>query len=184
MKSSSVLRRNSADIRALTDVVAQNSAAIDKLTDSLERNIIRTDYAIGSGLEMRYRTHPGGKFGQMVRGARTIDPFDLPLFAAADEAEEISEDESIAVRTLDVVVAGWQRRDGERTDVLLAVEVSVVIDSRDVDRAADRAEILQRVGYVNTIAVVAGAVIVPDAQIRARSEMSACSWTGIRWLRR
>jgi argininosuccinate lyase len=45
---------------------------------------------------------------------------------------------------------------------LLALEVSQVVDSRDVQRAHDRAEILSRIG-VEAIAAVGGSRVTADA---------------------
>lgn len=164
-----VVAQNSADIRELKEVVAQNSVqirsltdAVDRVTARMDRSQIRLDYSLGMTLEMRYRTHPHGYFNKLVRRGRTIVPDDLALFAAADEAETITEAQAEAVRALDIIVEGVQGRGDARQNVLLAVEISVVIDSRDVDRAADRATTLRDVGYPNTKPVVVGAVISPE----------------------
>jgi hypothetical protein len=176
------VRQNSADIRELKEVVAQNSADIRELKDAvselratvqqmgniLDRNVVRTDYAVGLTLELRYRTHPDGYFGHLLRRGRTVAADSLSLFASADEAEEISEGDARAVRALDIIVEGVQGRGDERRDALLAVEASIVIDKHDVDRAADRAAILQKVGYANTIPVVVGAVISADITAYAK----------------
>jgi hypothetical protein len=51
---------------------------------------------------------------------------------------------------------------------LLPVEVSVVIDQHDIDRAAERARILRDVGYENTMPLVVDSLISGEASDYAR----------------
>ncbi|HKS91063.1 MAG TPA: hypothetical protein VJQ83_03970 [Tepidiformaceae bacterium] len=141
-------------------------AALARLTEEqaktaalLRRNIIGADTPLVATLEMRYRMHPGGHLSHLVRKARAVDPDDLPLFSDADDNGRITESEALAVRQLDLIVQGVQGRGTAQRDVLLAVEVSNVIDARDIGRAAARAATLRTVGYEHAIPVVVGAYI-------------------------
>ncbi len=166
------LQANTAELQANT---ARLDAAIARLTDEqaktaelLRRNIIRTDTALGAALETRYRMHPGGHLGHLVRKAHAVDPDDLPLFSDADDDGRITEAEALAVRQLDLIVQGVQGRGSTQRDVLLAVEVSNVIDARDIGRVAARAATLRAVGYAYAIPVVVGAYINDDNRAVAK----------------
>jgi hypothetical protein len=152
------VRQNSADIREL-QIAVTLAAAQEEMSNLLRRNIIRTDKALGGLLEIRYRRHADGYFGHRLRKARAVAADSLALFEQADDDQRISRAEAIAVRNLDIIVQGVQGYGDEREDALLAVEVSNVVDSKDIEGAANRAAILRRVGYANTVAIVVGSYI-------------------------
>ena len=64
---------------------------------------------------------------------------------------------------LDVLIKGRPRGRPEATEVFLALEVSVVVDRSDVQRAGRRAALLRKARYV-TVPVVAGERVTPDAE--------------------
>ncbi|MFN0145750.1 MAG: hypothetical protein ACKVT1_04510 [Dehalococcoidia bacterium] len=169
-----LVRQNSADIQALERVVAQNSADIRELRQIVEdfaraadvrfnRIEGRTGSMAGQLAELRWATNFSGRFGSVVRRARLVVPADLELFEAADEQGAISEVQARAVRELDLILQGVRGRGAQREEVLLAVEISLLIERSDVERAIARAETLRNVGY-NAVPVVAGARM--DAALR------------------
>ncbi|HXF72812.1 MAG TPA: hypothetical protein VNO79_09425 [Actinomycetota bacterium] len=119
----------------------------------------------GLSLETHYLLHADGMFGPIARGIRVLDgPALDALLAPAIEAGRLSADEAVDVRRADVLAVG--RRDGG--EVYLVVEVSWAIDQQDVERARDRAAVLERAG-VRTFPVVAGQVIHPAVDEVARA---------------
>ena len=64
------------------------------------------------------------------------------LLEQAERNEAITWDETVELPFLDIIVAGTQRAD--RTRVYVAAEVSITANQDDVNRAAARAEIIQK----------------------------------------
>ena len=63
----------------------------------------------------------------------------------------------------------WPRGRPEATEVFLTLEVSVVVDGTDVQRAGRRAALLRKAGYA-TVPVVAGERVTPDAEDEAQTQ--------------
>ena len=84
---------------------------------------------------------------------------------SAARAPAPREEEAEQVRLADLVARGRRREDA--SVIYLVVEVSWGVGVDDVRRAAERAELLSRAG-VQTVAVVAGSWIGPDAAEMAR----------------
>ncbi|MDR7550788.1 MAG: hypothetical protein QN131_12755, partial [Armatimonadota bacterium] len=71
---------------------------------------------------------------------------------------------------LDVDVVARGRRWDDGTTTYLVAEVSSVIDSEDVRRAVERAEVLARATGTPTVAAVAGEAITPSAEEAAKAQ--------------
>jgi chromosome segregation ATPase len=121
----------------------------------------------GHGLEQRYRERAPAYFSRMLRRIHALsnDELDALLDAAVTQGQ-LSEDEADAVLQTDVVVRGRRREDG--TEVYLVVEVSWGVGLHDVQRAAERAALLTRLG-TPALPVVAGFWVTPEAQEPARA---------------
>ncbi len=167
-------QRTEAQIQALAgkvDTLADGQrelqASIATLTRSLgemeQRFTVRLGRLDGHYLEAKYLQRPYSFFGTLVHKARAV-----PLVDLADELTSgLSEDEFKDILNLDVLVRGKLPGQPDQPDIWLAVEVSVVVDSHDVDRAERRAAALRKLG-LRTIPVAAGEVATEGAIEQAR----------------
>ena len=78
----------------------------------------------------------------------------------------LSESELGSVRTADMILRGIDQRDS-RSQLLLLVEISQTINVDDVERAVERARLLERAGY-GARAVVGGYRVAPGVELRAK----------------
>jgi hypothetical protein len=101
----------------------------------------------GEALEVRYFNHVGAWFGKWLRRPVAVSPEDLPLLEQALDEGRMNEEQIEEIRSLDLIVRGFDKREADRPETLLAVEVSVTINPEDVERAATRAELLKGAGY-------------------------------------
>ena len=85
--------------------------------------------------------------------------------AAEDASRDFNEDAAALVEQADAVIAG-KAPDG--TEVYLLVEASITVLKDDVDRAKDRAELLQRAVGATTHALVIGEAIADEAVTQAK----------------
>lgn len=69
--------------------------------------------------------------------------------------EALATDEFHDIFRLDLLVTGKLRNVPESPDILLAMEISSVVDITDVSRAVHRASLLRKAGY-HAVPVVAG----------------------------
>ncbi len=120
----------------------------------------------GWALESRYREHAYGFFGRWLRKAQVVSMRDLARIEEAYEQGQLTEDEWEQLTALDLLIQGRVGKGEEARDVLLALEVSWVIDIHDVERAHQRAAILRRLGYP-AIGGVGGKGSMRDAEERA-----------------
>jgi hypothetical protein len=116
--------------------------------------VVDVGFLKGEVLENRYRTKGYAYFGRMVRRAQVLSSNELiALFEDARERGILSDAEVDQITSVDLVVRGKRKEDG--TEVYLVVEVSWGVDPADVERAAQRASLLAKIG-TPTIPVVAG----------------------------
>ena len=90
--------------------------------------------------------------------------------AAEDSSRDFTEDDAALVEQADAVIAG-KAPDG--TQVYLLVEASITIVKGDVDRAKDRAELLQRAVGATIHALVIGEAITDKARAQAKDRTVA-----------
>lgn len=90
--------------------------------------------------------------------------------AAEDSSRDFTEDDAALVEQADAVIVG-KAPDG--TEVYLLVEASITIVKDDVDRAKDRAELLQRAVGATTHALVIGEAITDEARAQAKDRTVA-----------
>src|SRR6266571_3699471 len=121
----------------------------------------------GHNLERRYRERAPAYFSRILRRIHFLSNDELiALLDAAVTQGQLSEDEADEILQADVVVRGRHREDG--TEVYLVVEVSWGVGLHDVQRAAERAALLTRLG-IPTLPVVAGFWVTSEAQEPARA---------------
>ena len=90
--------------------------------------------------------------------------------AAEDTSRDFTEDDAALVEQADAVIVG-KAPDG--TEVYLLVEASITVVKDDVDRAKDRAELLQRAVGATTHALVIGEAITGEAATQAKERTVA-----------
>jgi hypothetical protein len=152
--------RLTGEVERLTADVRELVAAQLKTNQRLERLESRLGRLEGSDLERRYRERAPALFQRILSRIRVIDPQELGfMLDDAVEAGAITADEKEEILLADVVVRG--RRDQQ--EVYLVTEVSVVVDSDDVHRAAARARLLERAIGQRVLAAVAGQRLTPIA---------------------
>lgn len=138
-------------VRLQGEAILHLTERIDALSDRMEARFLRVETQIGrlegNDLEARYFNHVGAWFGKWLRRPVAVSPEDLPLLEQAIDEGRIDEEQVDEVRVLDLIVRGFDKREADRPETLLAVEVSVTINPEDVARAGARAEILRSAGY-------------------------------------
>jgi predicted nuclease with TOPRIM domain len=147
---------------------------IDDLTQRMEQ-LAETQLRMGSdleqlkghNLEQRYRERAPAYFSRILRRVHALSNDELmALLDTAVTQGQLSEDEADEILQADVVVRGRHRDDG--TEVYLVVEVSWGVGLHDVQRAAERAALLTRLG-TPALPVVAGFWVTPEAQEPVRA---------------
>jgi outer membrane murein-binding lipoprotein Lpp len=146
----------------------QLAARMDQLASQVSRLTTVVGVLKGDSLERRYRERAPAYFDDLLRGIHALSSEELA--ALLDEALSrgvLSRKERRAMLDADVIVRGRRWEDG--SEAYLSVEVSSVVDSEDVRRALDRAELLARATGRPAIATVAGETITEQAEQAARA---------------
>jgi len=145
----------------------------------------------GQVLEITYRNKVFAYFGTLLRRMKVIEPHTLE-----DELETaLTPDEFHDVLLIDLLVTGKLRYVPESPDILLALEISSVVDRTDILRAARRASLLRKAGYP-VVSVVAGEIVTQGGEAAAKEQNvmltqdgqvtfwkeSLASWEGLDWL--
>ena len=121
----------------------------------------RLDRGFGANYEAKATWNVRSLLGQQlgIRNSRVLKGPNLrndenleQLLEEAESRGAITEEEADELLLLDLIVAGTQRADHAR--VYVAAEVSITANQDDVNRAADRADILRRITGIPTRAVV------------------------------
>ncbi len=158
-------RRTEERLEALAEAQRRTEESLRSLSETVGR--LAHDVAIlkGRSLETHYLLHADGLFGAIARGIRVLDgPAKEAVLGPAIDAGRLSPEEAVDVRRADVLAVG--RREG--SEVYLVAEVSWAIEQADVERARDRAALLERAG-VRALPIVAGQVIHPEVDEVARA---------------
>jgi hypothetical protein len=161
-------KRTEERFAILEDRLAELAVEMAELTRKVAALSDHVAELKGSDLEAQYRIKAPAYFGRLLRRVHALSPDELvALVDGAVEAGRLSDDQAQEIYLADAIVRGRRRENGE--DLYLVVEVSWGVGPEDVDRAAERAELLAKTG-VATLPVVAGkTVTVPAARLaRAR----------------
>ncbi|MCS6774695.1 MAG: hypothetical protein NZ693_11370, partial [Thermoflexales bacterium] len=138
---------------------------------------LKTDVASlkGESLERKYRERPFVYFRRLVRKPRVLTDAELDdLLSAALDSGVLTDAEVEEIGRLDAVVRG--RRPADDQVVYLAVEISVKIDARDVERAVRRARLLEKIPGITALPVVAGEALTVEGTNAVR-QVSAVAVT-------
>ena len=136
--------------------VVETQKHIEQRLTRVENNQARL---LGNDLERSYREKAPAYFGRLLRRVRVISWQEVE-----DDLEtHLSDDEIDEIVRLDLIVSGRLREHPKRAEALLAIEVSNVIDRRDVERAVRRAGLLRKAGLI-AIPTVAGEAMTEGAR--------------------
>ena len=154
-----------AAIQHLTEQVAELTREVRALTENQHQTDNTVSRLKGDMLELKYRNKIYGYFGYLMRRLKVVD------LATIDEALEttLTSGEFRDVFRLDLLATGQLREAPGGPEVWLAIEISSVVDSNDVDRAWRRASLIRRVGPL-VLPVAAGERVTPEAETAARNQ--------------
>jgi predicted nuclease with TOPRIM domain len=158
--------RTEARLGELAAAQARTEARLETLADRVQGLADRVGGLKGEALELRYARRAGAYFSPLARRLQVLDHARLAdrLDDAVDTGQ-LTAGERTAVLQADVVLSGVRRED--RAEIYLIVEVSAGIGPHDVERAAQRAGLLAKLGQP-VLPVVAGEWIAPEAVVPAR----------------
>lgn len=146
------------------DTLEKEVQEVKKKADAIERKLDKDVWPLkGMWLETKVKDNILSFFSEYLLDARAIDQekINKDLFLAMEKGT-ISKEERIDVLRLDLIIEGTLLNTGE--PVLVAVEVSYTIDDFDVQRAINRAKILEKVMDKRVLPAVVGYKITKKAQ--------------------
>ncbi|MDW8060391.1 MAG: hypothetical protein RMK01_09985, partial [Thermomicrobium sp.] len=142
----------------LTLQVGALERTVQVLANRLDKVAERGDRTIGMVLELRAERRLSSWLGRYVRGLRVRPPGEWER----EFRDRLAPEAFDRILDADLLARGRLAADGQR-DVWLVVEVSHVIDARDVARAVEWTLLLRRAGFL-AIPVVLGAAVSGEAQ--------------------
>ncbi|MCC6063627.1 MAG: hypothetical protein LM570_03750 [Thermocrinis sp.] len=146
------------------DTLEKRVQEVKKKVDAIERKLDKDVWPLkGMWLEMKVKDNILSFFSEYLLDARAIDQekINKDLFLAMEKGT-ISKEERIDALRLDLIIEGTLLNTGE--PVLVAVEVSYTIDDFNVQRAINRAKILEKALGKKVLPVVVGYKITKKAQ--------------------
>lgn len=173
-------RRMEAAIERLTERMADHDARLalhdarmDRLTERMDQLIAQVarqtgqlGNLTGKMFEFNYDRKVSVRMGRRFRGARIVALGTFKPFLAAYDRGDVSDADWDELANADLIVLAHDGRTTDAPEVLLAVELSVVVDQSDVMRAHRRAGLLRKTG-MPTYGVVDGDMILPEAKAQA-----------------
>lgn len=143
------------------------AAAQERTEKHLEGVISRVGRVEGELLEIRYARRAGAYFGPFARRVRVVDSTRLAdMLDDAVEGGRVTPAERRSALLADLVFSGRRREDD--AEAHFVVEISVGIGMDDVQRARDRASIVEKLGRP-AVAIVAGDFIDHHAAAAAEA---------------
>jgi hypothetical protein len=148
----------------------QRMARREQRMDKLEVKVARLD---GRMLELLYYQKAPAYFGRWLRRVKVLDANDV-----LDAVEErLSESQIQELLLADLFVRGRARQRPDGPPIWLAIEISVVVDREDVNRAVARAELLRAAG-LTALPVVAGESTTEGTDAEAAAQCVAMLQNG------
>lgn len=158
-------KRTEQRVAELAEAQKRTELAVQVLAERQQVMGDQLGRTIGRQLESYYRDRAYAYFGRVLRKVRAVSLQELE-----EEFETRLDDrEWEEVSLLDLVVRGQATHQPQRPDVLLAFEISAVIDRGDVERSLRRAALLRKVGFP-VVSGVAGEDITQGALEAAQKE--------------
>lgn len=163
-----VLKEDVNNLKIKVDKIEKD---VEKLKVDVEKLKVDVGWLKGGFMELQVRDRVGAFFGKLLKRARLLESSDLAdlLYDAASQGLITQEEAEDALR-VDAVVRGQLRSDGLK-EVLIAAEISFVVDRVDVERAKKRAEIISKALSQPTISAVIGKEFTEGAK-EAAEELS------------
>jgi hypothetical protein len=158
-------KRTEQRVEELAEAQKRTELAVQILAERQQVMGDQLGRTIGRQLESYYRDRAFAYFGRVLRKTRVVSLQDLEEEFESRLADREWEDVSL----LDLVVRGQAAQHPERPDVLLAFEISAVIDRGDIERSLRRAALLRKVGFP-VVPGVAGEDITQGALETAQKE--------------
>lgn len=142
---------------------------IDNKVGKLDNKVGKLDNTVGGlkgrVLEITYRGRAAALFGTRLRRPKIME-----LYTLVDTLEEaLTPDEFDDIFRIDLVVAGKLRHVPDSPELLLAMEISSVVDRNDVSRAVHRASLLRKAG-LHSVPVIAGEKVTEGASQTVREQ--------------
>ncbi len=160
-----VLKQDVAVLKQDVAVLKQDVAVLKQ-----DVGILKIDVAElkGESFERRVRERAPAYFGRFIRRCKVISSEELAdILDDAMERGIIQEEERDDALNIDVVVTGVLKQDREKR-IVLVTEVSIKADRVDVERASERARVIERAMNLPAIAIVIGKESTEGAQQRAK----------------
>ncbi|MDW8351935.1 MAG: hypothetical protein RML99_08495, partial [Anaerolineae bacterium] len=147
-----------------TEQRLEELAAAQQRTEETVRRLVNQMAEVrGEILEIKIRDKAHAYFGRWLRRVQVI-----PFIELEERLEsQLTDDQIIDLSLTDILVRGRPRLAPADGEVWLAVEVSAVVDAKDVERAERRAALLRSAG-LRAVPVAIGGRIIPQAQALAR----------------
>ncbi len=147
-------QRTEEEVRGLAQALRRTEGQVTLLTQAMQTLTNDVGELKGKSLEADYRTKGPAYFSRVVRRPHVLTADELTtLVEDARDNRVLLEFETQEIYEANVIVRGRRLEDG--TAVYLLVEVSWGVGRHDVERAAQRAALLARLG-TPIIPVVAG----------------------------
>jgi hypothetical protein len=160
-----VQRSTEDQIRELAEAQKKTELVLLRMDERISRLEDKVGRIDGRTLELAYREKTDAYFSRLLRRPKVAAKSDLWELLEP----HLSEAEISDLLLVDLIVHGKSRKQPDIGDLWLMVEVSAVVDKKDVERVCRRADLLRRVGY-KVIPVVAGEEATPGAEAEARNQ--------------
>ncbi|MFN0073572.1 MAG: hypothetical protein ACKVVP_18990 [Chloroflexota bacterium] len=148
-------------IEQLTQRMERVEQQLQSLTQSVMQIEVRLGAVEGEVLELRYARRAPAYFSRLAQRLRVMETSALAdLLDDAVAGGRLTDSERETLLLTDLVLSGRRRTDN--VAIYLVAEISMGIRAYDVERAADRAALLQKLGR-DVIPVVAGRQINAEA---------------------
>ena len=126
-------QRTEERLSKIENAIQNLTEQVKALTESQRQTDNTVSRLKGESLEWSYRNKIYGYFGYLMRRLKVVD------LSTIDEALEatLTSGEFRDVFRLDLLATGQLRASPDHPEVWLAIEISSVVDSNDVDRVGD-----------------------------------------------
>lgn len=147
------LKQNVETLKQDVEILKQDVEILKKDVKKLKDDVGALK---GEMLELKVRNNIGAFIGKLIAKAKVVDSgkFADKLYEAV-EAGIITEEEADYALKVDILAEGYLRNNSKK-HVLIAIEVSNVVDKGDIERVFKRAEIISRAYQMECIPMVIG----------------------------
>lgn len=163
-----VLKQDVAELKKDVEILKQDVAVLKQDVAELKKDVAELKDTIaelkGEFLELRVRDRIGAFLGKLFSKIRLIDFSDFAdILYEAKEKGKIEEKEIYEALKIDAIAEAYMRKP-EKKKIYLAIEISYVVDKKDIERAASRAEIVSKAYEIECIPIALGKKTTKGAQ--------------------